>query len=95
MGSIKSQNLSIMLTDMQGYSETVAGASREELIDLIRKHNKLMRPVIEFYRGKIIKSIGDALLCSFPSATDAVISALSFSFCSKNITSNKPTKTWL
>ncbi|NCB45582.1 hypothetical protein EOM81_01080 [bacterium] len=76
MGSIKSQNLSIMLTDMQGYSETVAGASREELIDLIRKHNKLMRPVIEFYRGKIIKSIGDALLCSFPSATDAVISAI-------------------
>lgn len=76
MGSIKSQNLSIMLTDMQGYSETVAGASREQLIDLIRKHNKLMRPVIEFYRGKIIKSIGDALLCSFPSATDAVISAI-------------------
>ena len=65
-----------MMTDIQGYSATVAEASREEVVSLIRRHNQLMRPVIEFYRGTIIKSIGDAFLCTFQSATDAVICAL-------------------
>ncbi len=74
--SIKSQNLSIMMTDIQGYSAAVAEASREEVVTLIRRHNKLMRPVIEFYRGTVVKSIGDAFLCTFPSATDAVICAI-------------------
>lgn len=73
---IRSQNLSIMLTDIQGYSATAANASREEVIELIRRHSQLMRPVIEFYGGTIIKSIGDAFLCTFPSATDAVICAI-------------------
>jgi class 3 adenylate cyclase/uncharacterized RDD family membrane protein YckC len=74
--SVRSQNLSIMLTDIQGYSNTAATATREEIIDLIRRHNNLMRPVIEFYGGTVIKSIGDAFLCTFPSATDAVICAI-------------------
>ncbi len=74
--AVKSQNLSIMMTDIQGYSAAVAEASREEVVNLIRRHNKLMRPVIEFYRGTIIKSIGDAFLCTFQSSTDAVICAI-------------------
>lgn len=73
---VRSQNLSIMLTDIQGYSATAANASREEVVELIRRHSQLMKPVIEFYGGTIIKSIGDAFLCTFPSATDAVICAI-------------------
>jgi len=74
--AVRSQNLSIMMTDIQGYSAAVAEASREDVVNLIRRHNRLMRPVIEFYRGTIVKSIGDAFLCTFPSATDAVICAI-------------------
>lgn len=73
---VKSQNLSIMLTDIQGYSKTSASVSRQEIVQLIRRHNQLMIPVIEFYGGRIIKSIGDAFLCTFQSATDAVICAI-------------------
>lgn len=76
MNKVKSQNLSIMLTDIQGYSKTLAEFSRGETVDLIRRHNRLMKPVIDFYRGKIIKSIGDSFLCTFNSATDAVICAI-------------------
>ena len=76
MAPVKSQNLSIMLTDIQGYSTTTANASREEVVSLVRRHNQLMRPVIEFYGGTIVKSIGDAFLCTFGSATDAVICAI-------------------
>ncbi|HQB83178.1 MAG TPA: adenylate/guanylate cyclase domain-containing protein, partial [Candidatus Rifleibacterium sp.] len=74
--AVRSQNLSIMMTDIQGYSAAVAEASREDVVNLIRRHNRLMRPVIEFYRGTIVKTIGDAFLCTFPSATDAVICAI-------------------
>ena len=90
--AVKSQNLSIMMTDIQGYSAAVAEASREEVVTLIRRHNKLMRPVIEFYRGTIIKSIGDAFLCTFPSATDAVICAIIIQLLLKEYNQRMPDK---
>lgn len=74
--SLKSQNLSIMMTDIQGYSDTSSTSSREDIVKLIRRHNQLMVPVITFYGGKVIKSVGDAFLCTFQSATDAVVCAI-------------------
>ncbi len=76
MGKNKSQNLSIMMTDIQGYTDKSSGSSREEIIGLIRRHNQLMIPIIEFYGGTVIKSIGDAFLCTFQSATDAVVCSI-------------------
>lgn len=70
---VVSQNLSIMMTDIQGYTDTSSVSSREEIVQLLRNHNRLMVPVIQFYGGTIIKSIGDALLVTFNSATDAVV----------------------
>jgi len=68
-----SANLSIMMTDMQGYTALSSGSSRAEVIELIRRHNELMKPIIGFYGGHIIKTIGDAFLVVFESATDAVV----------------------
>lgn len=64
------------MTDIQGYTDASSTSSREEIIGLIRRHNQLMVPVISFYGGRIIKSIGDAFLCTFTSATDAVVCAI-------------------
>lgn len=76
MASTKSQNLSIMLTDIQGYSSASASSSREEILSLIHRHNQLMLPVIRFYNGTVVKTIGDALLVTFTSATDAAVCAI-------------------
>lgn len=65
-----------MLTDLQGYTDTSTKSTREEIVTLIRCYNQLMAPIIEFYGGTIIKTIGDAFLCTFESATDAVICAI-------------------
>ncbi|HOD39178.1 MAG TPA: adenylate/guanylate cyclase domain-containing protein [Candidatus Wallbacteria bacterium] len=73
---LKSQNLSIMMTDIQGYTNASSSSSREEIVGLIRRHNQLMIPVITFYGGTIVKSIGDAFLCTFTSATDAVVCSI-------------------
>ncbi|RCK79545.1 MAG: Adenylate cyclase [Candidatus Ozemobacter sibiricus] len=74
--TVKSRNLSIMMTDIQGYTSTSAMVGRQQSVDLIRRHNQLMVPVIEFYGGTIIKTIGDAFLVTFESSTDAVICAI-------------------
>jgi class 3 adenylate cyclase len=71
-----SKNLSVMVTDLLGYSSKSASASRAELRSLVQTHNRLLKPVIEYYRGKIIKSLGDSFLCTFDSATDASICAI-------------------
>lgn len=64
------------MTDIQGYTNASSSSSREEIIGLIRRHNQLMIPVITFYGGTIVKSIGDAFLCTFASATDAVVCSI-------------------
>ncbi|MBF0500647.1 MAG: RDD family protein [Candidatus Riflebacteria bacterium] len=70
---MKSQNLSVLLTDLQGFTSTSSASSRADIVALIRRHNQLMMPVIKFYGGTYVKSVGDALLCTFQSSTDAVV----------------------
>ena len=73
---VASQNLSIMLTDIQGYTNASASSSRDQLVQLLHDHNRLMIPLIRFHGGTIIKQIGDALLVTFGSATDAAVCAI-------------------
>lgn len=71
-----SKNLSIMITDIRGYSDKSAGSSREDLLTFLETHRKLLKPVIEFYEGTVVKSLGDSFLCTFESATDATVCAI-------------------
>lgn len=77
MGQVpESQNLSIMITDIQGFSQFASEASREDLMALIKTHAELLTPAIHFFKGRIIKSMGDSFLSTFSSATDAAICAI-------------------
>jgi class 3 adenylate cyclase len=65
-----------MLTDLHGYSERTSTSSRESLSELVKTHNNLIRPIVDFYRGRVVKGLGDAFLCVFESATDAAVCAI-------------------
>lgn len=67
-----SENLTIMFTDMVGYTETTSSQSREENEQMLRKHDRVMSPIIRQFAGRKIKAIGDAFLVTFRSSTDAV-----------------------
>ncbi len=67
--------LTVMFTDMEGFTARSGEQSREGLVELLTRHKALVVPHIEKHRGKIIKTIGDAFLAVFESATDAVYSA--------------------
>src|SRR5688500_11429330 len=77
------QLAAIMFTDIVGYT-TLMGDDEQKAFDLLSKNRQLQKPLIENYRGKWIKEIGDAVLASFSTVTDAVQCAISIQqFCTK------------
>ena len=74
--SIKTENLAIVLTDIAGYTETTQSQSRQDNARLLATHNRILYPIIKRYKGRHVKSIGDALLLVFRSPTDAMLCAM-------------------
>ena len=74
--AIKTENLAIVLTDMAGYTEATVQQSRVEIEQLLATHNRILLPIVRRFKGRHIKSIGDALLLVFRSPTDAMLCAM-------------------
>ncbi len=70
------RNLSIMFTDMKGFTLRTSSQSRDETLQMIKRHKEILLPVITGRGGKLIKTIGDAFLVVFESPTDAVLAGL-------------------
>ena len=61
----------IMYTDLTGYT-ALTQADEAGALRLLREQAKLVRPVLESHRGRMVKSMGDGLLIEFPDVLDAV-----------------------
>jgi len=68
------QLAAIVFTDIVGYT-ALMGEDEEKAIQLLHKNRELQKPLIEKYNGTWIKEIGDGVLASFPTVTDAVLCA--------------------
>ncbi|NTX02175.1 adenylate/guanylate cyclase domain-containing protein [Myxococcus sp. CA040A] len=73
---MKTANLAIVFTDIKGFTERTSRQSLEQNQRLLRVHGALLSPLIKAFDGRIIKSIGDALLLTFESPTQAVLSGV-------------------
>ena len=71
------RNLTIMFTDIKGFTARVSAGSRGDLGKLLEAHDALLRPVFAHFGGQVIKTIGDAFLVRFDSPTDAVLCGVS------------------
>lgn len=70
------QLAAIMFTDIVGYT-ALMGEDEQKAFEILIKNRELQRPLIEQYGGKWIKELGDGVLASFSTVSDAVQSAIS------------------
>ncbi|KFE69611.1 adenylate/guanylate cyclase domain-containing protein [Hyalangium minutum] len=73
---MKTANLAIVFTDIQGFTERTSRQTHEENQRLLQVHHDLLAPLFTRFGGRIIKSIGDAFLVTFESPTQAVLSGV-------------------
>ena len=69
------QLAAIMFTDIVGYT-ALMGDDEKKAFDLLRKNRDLQKPLISQFNGKWIKELGDGVLASFQTVTDAVACAM-------------------
>jgi class 3 adenylate cyclase len=70
---MRTENLAVMLTDMKGFTAATSRQSREENARMLALLDELVLPVVRAFRGRRVKTIGDAYLVLFESPTSAVL----------------------
>lgn len=70
------RTMTVMFSDMKDFTARTAGGARRDVVELVRRHRELVQPIARRRGGRIVKSLGDALLLAFDSATEAVLAAL-------------------
>ena len=78
------QLAAIMFTDIVGYTKLM-GESELQAFTLLEKSRNIQRPLVEQYHGKWLKEMGDGVLVSFSSVSDAVYCAKAIQEASKSI----------
>ncbi|MHC4251104.1 MAG: adenylate/guanylate cyclase domain-containing protein [Planctomycetota bacterium] len=68
-----SRVLTVMFTDIKGFTERTSNSSRIELRKILAEHETLLRPVVEDFGGRVVKTVGDAFMVVFESPTNAVL----------------------
>jgi adenylate cyclase len=70
------RTVTVLFSDIKDYTARTAATGRSGAIDLVQRHRELAGPIIRQRRGTIVKTMGDGLLVTFESATDAVLAGL-------------------
>jgi class 3 adenylate cyclase len=66
----------IVFTDLANYTAKVSRMDREGLRRILVEHEGLVTPIVQRFRGRVVKNLGDSYMCIFSSATDALRAAL-------------------
>ncbi len=69
------QLAAIMFTDIVGYT-ALMGSDEQKAFALLNKNRQIQKPIIEQFNGKFIKELGDGVLASFTTVSDAVTAAI-------------------
>ena len=69
------QLAAIMFTDIVGYT-ALMGSNEQKAFDFLRQNRAIQKPLIEEFGGRWIKELGDGIMASFPSISNAVYAAI-------------------
>lgn len=65
--------MAILLTDLSGFTSFTAQSDRSNILHAVHQQKTIIEPIIDSFKGRIVKWIGDAALAAFDSATDAIL----------------------
>jgi adenylate cyclase len=63
--SSRSESLAVVFTDLEGFTSYTAEFGDEAALALLKEHHRVAGPIIRREGGRIVKRIGDGLLCTF------------------------------
>jgi class 3 adenylate cyclase len=66
----------ILFTDIVGSTEVHDRLGDEAAMDLLRRHNDIVREALRGHHGREIKHTGDGIMASFRDASDALLAAI-------------------
>ena len=69
------QLAAIMFTDIVGYT-ALMGKDEQKAFTLLAKNRQIQKPIIEQHNGRWIKELGDGVMASFNTVSDAVNAAI-------------------
>ena len=69
------QLAAIMFTDIVGYT-ALMGKDEQKAFDFLSKNRLIQKPIIEEFNGRWIKELGDGVMASFITVSDAVNAAI-------------------
>ena len=69
------QLAAIMFTDIVGYT-ALMGKDEQKAFELLDRNRQIQKPIIEQYNGRWIKELGDGVMASFNTVSDAVNAAI-------------------
>lgn len=70
------KELSIMFTDVKGFTSFSSKASLSEIMSMVKQHDEILKPVFLKYGGEPLKKIGDAFLVVFEEHNNALLAAM-------------------
>jgi class 3 adenylate cyclase len=68
--------VTVLFTDIQGFSNLTSSVGDQEALDALKRHNQIVRAQIQNHGGAEIKYQGDGFMVAFPSARRAVLCAI-------------------
>ena len=74
----------IMFTDIAGFT-ALSAKDEKSAFELIEKQRELLKPIVNRHAGQWLREIGDGLLLSFSSSTEAVKCAIEIQKASKDV----------
>lgn len=76
MASPTTRHLTILLTDIKGFTDKTSHKTRADIQTMLDEHRAVVLPLLEGGGGTLIKTIGDAFLMTFESPTNAVLAGV-------------------
>ena len=68
--------LTVVFTDLEGFTAYTDAHGDAAALALIGEHHQRAAPTVRRWKGKIVKHLGDGLLCTFPEPASGVRAAL-------------------